>query len=70
MTADLEKARQIARGMTHAYQMGRLSGRRGWVPLSDLALSQSGEPGWADAYRMGLEAGRNDRAIEQQGSRA
>lgn len=64
MTADLEKARQIARGMTHAYQMGRLAGHRGWASLSDLALSQSGEPGWADAYRMGREAGEREQAIQ------
>lgn len=57
-----EECIAIAAGMTAAWRQGYEAGARGWAALSDLVLSQSTVPGWADAYRMGLAAGERDRA--------
>ena len=56
-----EEAIAIPAGMTAAHAAGREAGCRGWATLSDLQLAQSTQPGWADAYRMGVEAGKRDR---------
>lgn len=61
-----EEAIAIPAGMTSAHHAGREAGFRGWATLSDLQLSQSTQPGWADAYRMGVELGRKERAITEQ----
>lgn len=57
-----EECIAIAAGMTRAWRQGYEAGARGWTTISDLMLSQSTMPGWADAYRMGLAAGQRDRA--------
>lgn len=63
----MERARRVAEGMTDAHRQGLTAGRRGWATLSDLQLAESEQPGWADAYRMGVELGRKE--LEQQEGR-
>lgn len=57
MTDATETPRQMGR----AYLIGYAAGARGYATLDDLKLSAVTMPGVADAYRMGVEAGKKDR---------
>ena len=56
----------IPETMTRAWQIGYAAGIRGWATLDDLKLQAVTLPGVADAYRMGVEAGKKDQ--QQEGS--
>lgn len=58
MTDATETPRQMGR----AYLIGYAAGVRGWATVDDLKLSAVTLPGVADAYQMGVEAGKKDRA--------
>ena len=61
MTDPTETPRQMGR----AYLIGYAAGARGYATLDDLKLSAVTLPGVADAYRMGVEAGRKEREASQ-----
>lgn len=62
----MNESLSIPENMTRAWQMGYAAEMRGWSTIDDLKLQALPLPGVADAYRMGVEWARKEKATDDQ----